>query len=399
VAFPYTGIPSENHLPDRLALRMLVQAFRPELMDQLVDKAERRERRRRLLPAQLMMYFALAMWLFGDFSYEEVLAKLTRGLPEMFQDVGDVASAAAIARARKRLGVEPLKALCGHIAASVQYGTSVQLGAPVQVGTPTQLGALGPGGRRVLAFESLAMEAPDTPANRAAFGASQGKGHSLDVWLALLTDCRPRVIAAAAITPRREQGVEGLLAEWPGDLAGGRTLVVGDEETISPVLWNALTEAGADQLWRVGGRLPYPLPVLRVLPDGSYLSKLAPDGGGPWRETVVRVVPYAAATAPGEGLPPEPETHGPKLVTSFLDADAVTAQQAMAWFAGAEVYRTGVRQFVGQIAGPRVVLRSKSPELVQQEIYAMLCTYHVVGHLVSPVYSDPQGSLSTEDRR
>ena len=377
---------------------MLVQAFRPELMDQLVDKAERRERRRRLLPAQLMMYFALAMWLFGDSSYEEVLAKLTSGLPEMFQDVGDLASAAAIARARKRLGVEPLKALCGHVAASVQYGTSPQVGTPAG-GRST--GGTGPGGRRVFAFESLAMEAPDTPANRAAFGASQGKGHSLDVWLALLTDCRPRVVAAAAITPGREEGVESLLAEWPPDLVGAETLVVGDEETISPTLWNALTEAGADQLWRVGGRLPYPLPVVRVLPDGSYLSKLAPDGRdtGPRRETVVRVVPYGAATAAGKSRPPEPEAHGPRLVTSFLDDDAVTAQQAMAWFAGAEVYRTGVRQFVGQIAGPRVVLRSKSPELVQQEIYAMLCTYHVVGHLVSPVYLDAQGSLSPEDRR
>jgi Insertion element 4 transposase N-terminal len=392
VAFPYTGIPSEKHLPDRLALRMLVQAFRPELMDQLVDKAERRERRRRLLPAQLMMYFALAMWLFGASSYEEVLAKLTSGLPEMFQDVGDLASAAAIARARKRLGVEPLKALCGHIAASVQLGTSVQVGAPGEGAT----GAAGPGGRRVFAFESLAMEAPDTPANRVAFGASQGKGHSLDVWLALLTDCRPRVVAAAAITPGRDQGIEGLLADWPRDLLGEHTLVVGDEETISPALWNALAEAGADQIWRVGGHLPYALPVVRALPDGSYVSKLA--GGrdrGPRRETVVRVVPYGAA---GRGRP-EPEAPGPRLVTSFLDADEVTAQQAMAWFAGAAADRTGVRQFVEQIAGSRVVLRSKSPELVQQEIYAMLCTYHVVGHLVSPVYSEAQASLSTEDRR
>jgi hypothetical protein len=213
------------------------------------------------------------------------------------------------------------------------------------------------------------------------------------VWLAVLTACRPRVVVAAAITPGREQGVEGLLAEWPRDLLSAGTLVVGDEETISPALWNALSEAGANQLWRVGGRFPFPLPVVRMLPDGSYLSKLAPDGRArsPQHETVVRVVPYGAA-APGGDRPADPAAQGPRLVTSFLD-DAVTADEIMARYARAEVYRTGVRQFVGQIAGPRVVLRSKSPELVQQEIYAMLCTYNVVGHLVSPMYSDVQGSL------
>ena len=384
-----TGISAEKHLPDRLALRMLVEAFRPELMDQLVDKAERRERRRRLLPARLMMYFSLAMWLFGASSYEEVLAKLTSGLPEMFDSIGDLASAAAIARARKRLGAEPLKALCGHVAASAR---NPRYDPPAQGGAG--LGAE-PDGRRVFTFESLAMEAPDTPANRVAYGASPRKGHSLDVWLTVLTDCRPRVIAAAAITPGREQGVDGLLAEWPRDLLGAGALVVGDEETVSSALWNALAETGADQLWRVGGRLPFPLPVDQVLSDGSYLSKLAADGpeSGPRRETVVRVVPYRAAVR-GADRAAEPTAGGTRLVTSFLDHRAMAADEVMARYARAEVDRIGVRQFVTQIAGPRVVLRSKSPELVQQEIYAMLCTYHVVGHLVSPMHFDVQGSLS-----
>ena len=421
MTFPYPGKPPERHLPDRLALRLLVQEFQPELMDALVDKAERRERRRRLLPAQLMMYFALAMWLFGSSSYEEVLARLTGGLPEMFQDVGNPASAAAIARARMRLGVEPLRALCGHVAASA-HGTSAHGTSAQGVGTAGP----GPAGRRVLAFESLAMEAPDTPANRAAFGASPKKGHNLTVWLAALTDCRPRTVAAAAIAPSREQAVEGLLAEWPHDLLGTGALVVGDEETLSQPLWNALAESGADRLWRVGGpsagqangtangraggplggrpggAARDPLPVLRALPDGSYLSTLtAPAAGGPPRgprqETVVRVVPYGAAT-PGQRRPAVTGPQGPRLVTSFLD-DAVTADEIVARYAAAALDRTGVRQFAGQIAGPRVVLRSKSPELVKQEIYAMLCTYYVVGHLISPMYSDVQPLLSPDDRR
>jgi hypothetical protein len=445
MAFRYLGIPSETHLPDRLALRMLVQAFRPELMDRLVDGAERRERRRRLLPAQLMMYFALAMWLFGASSYEEVLAKLTGGLPEMFQDVGDLATAAAIARARMRLGVEPLKALCGHLVAAAAQRAAA-------------------GGERVFVLESIAMEAPDTPANRGAYGAPEpkgpeAKGRAVEVWLTSLTDCHLRVSVVAAITPSREQGVGDVLAQWPHDLLDAGALVVGDDETV-PVAawWNALTAAGVHQIWRVSGRGrgrgPGPLPVVRELPDGSYLanlpdlagaetpvdppkpanpSKMAAggrdggrdcgrdcgrDGGrdcdrdgtpeldpGAAPDPLVRVVPCrataasstsTASTASAARRPADPDAEAPPLVTSFLD-DAVTARDITARHARVvEMRRNGVGPFTRQIAGPRVVLRSKSPELVQQEIYAMLCTYHAVGHLVSPMNSD--GPSSAEDR-
>ena len=38
--------------------------FPPELVDQVVDTTGTREVRRRLLPARLVVYFVLALWLF-----------------------------------------------------------------------------------------------------------------------------------------------------------------------------------------------------------------------------------------------------------------------------------------------------------------------------------------------
>jgi hypothetical protein len=375
MAAPYRGIRCETHLPDRLALRMLVQAFRPELMDRLVDEAERKERRSRLLPARVMMYFTLAMWLFETSSYEEVLAKLTGGLPEFFEEAGDLASAAAITRARRRLGVEPLKALCAHLAASAEPEAS-----PADGGTARAAG-------RVLAFESVALEAPDTPANRVAFGAPDGDCRHLNVWLTSLTDCRTRVVVASAIASGADHGAESLLVRCPPGLIGAGTLVVGDEETIPSNLWHALAEAGADQVWQLGEHAQ--LPAARGLPDGSYLS--APVGGhrgtGPRRETVVRVVPWNGTGRPGARRAEEGGRRD-RLVTSILDDDAVPADVIAARYARAGAGRAGVRQFTGQLDGQRVFLRSKSPELVQQEIYALLCTYHAVRNLVSPNYAD-----------
>jgi hypothetical protein len=42
----------------------LTKAFPPELVDQVVATTGTRERRRRLLPARLTVYFVLALWLF-----------------------------------------------------------------------------------------------------------------------------------------------------------------------------------------------------------------------------------------------------------------------------------------------------------------------------------------------
>ncbi|WP_335978331.1 transposase domain-containing protein [Streptomyces sp. CA2R106] len=401
VTFRYPDIPVEIALPDRLALRMLVRTFRPELMDRLVDRAERRERRRRLLPAQLMMYFALAMWLFGTSSYEEVLAKLTGGLPELFDDVGNVATAAAIARARMRLGVEPLKGLCAHVAAS----------------------AAQPGAERVFVLESVAMEAPDTPANRGAyeaFGAAYGegaagrqvvertaRGRALDVWLVSLTECRLRLSAAAAVAAGPQAGIDSIVADWQHDLLGAGALVVGEQDAVPLAMWDVLAAAGAQQIWRVGGRggAGRVLPVLRELPDGSYLSVLPQDGGtggaggaGGTGGTDGVGAPEGTGGQVGQSaegaagrlvrvVPCRSAAETAVLVTSFLD-EAVTAAEIAARHRNvAEMCRSGVGAFVAQLAGMRVALRSKSPELVQQEIYAMLCMYHVVGHLMTPAYS------------
>ena len=43
---------------------MLTRAFPPELVDEVIEVTGTREQRRRLLPARLMVYFLLALWLF-----------------------------------------------------------------------------------------------------------------------------------------------------------------------------------------------------------------------------------------------------------------------------------------------------------------------------------------------
>ncbi|WP_179855727.1 transposase domain-containing protein, partial [Paractinoplanes atraurantiacus] len=71
---------ARDRLPDRVAIGVLTKTFPPELVDAVIDQAKARELRKRSLPARLTVYFTLAMWLWREHGYEEVLRQLIDGL-------------------------------------------------------------------------------------------------------------------------------------------------------------------------------------------------------------------------------------------------------------------------------------------------------------------------------
>src|SRR3990172_6690220 len=71
---------SDERLSDHVALGVLTRTFPPELVDAVVRDTGRAEHRHRLLPARLVVYYVLAMSLFSEASYEEVMRNLVEGL-------------------------------------------------------------------------------------------------------------------------------------------------------------------------------------------------------------------------------------------------------------------------------------------------------------------------------
>src|SRR6266540_2267860 len=75
-----TKPPLVPRLPDRIAIGVLTQTFPPERVDRVVTRTGRGEQRRRLLPARVVVYYTLAMCLFAQVGYEEVMRLLVEGL-------------------------------------------------------------------------------------------------------------------------------------------------------------------------------------------------------------------------------------------------------------------------------------------------------------------------------
>src|SRR6266511_3154342 len=75
--------PVPARLSDRVAIGALTATFPPGLVDRVLAQTGKREQRRRLLPARMVVYYLLA--LFADVAYLEVLRLLVEPLRALFE--------------------------------------------------------------------------------------------------------------------------------------------------------------------------------------------------------------------------------------------------------------------------------------------------------------------------
>ncbi|MGH9091984.1 MAG: transposase domain-containing protein [Acidimicrobiales bacterium] len=103
----------DQRLTDHVSLGVLTATFPPALVDTVIEETGRSSQRNRLLPARLVVYYVLALALFSQSGYEEVMRSLVEGLAwaSGWKRSWTVPTKAAIFRARAKLGVEPLEAL------------------------------------------------------------------------------------------------------------------------------------------------------------------------------------------------------------------------------------------------------------------------------------------------
>jgi Insertion element 4 transposase N-terminal len=152
------GLP---RLSDRVAIGVLTRTYPPALVDQVLARTGRAERRHRLLPARLVVYYVLALALFAGVAYEEVLRCLVEGLggapwwpnPREPWRVWRVPAKSALVQARARLGAAPLRVLFEQAARPL--ATTETQGAFYR-------------GLRLVALDGTCLDVADTPANAAA---------------------------------------------------------------------------------------------------------------------------------------------------------------------------------------------------------------------------------------
>jgi Insertion element 4 transposase N-terminal/Transposase DDE domain len=376
-------VPAGASLPDKVALGVLTRLVTRELVEDVLAETGRKEQRKRLLPARAVVYFVLSLALFSGDCYEEVMRELVQGLSwlAIWKRDWEVPTASALAQARKRLGAEPVRQLYRRVAVPCAMRSTA--GAWIA-------------GRRLMAIDGVELDAADTPANAEFFGYSSGKGGSTGpfpkVLVVALAECGTHAITAVETGggDDSESPLARQLAAAPGNLEPGM-LVTADRGLYSYELCSAVTAARADFCLRAPAQLQ--LPVLAWLPDGSYRSYIAsprakgtPSNRAKLAAGViavtdlpgipVRVVDY---TVPGRGEKNEIFT----VITSVLDHQDLAAADLAAAYRQRWEIELAFNEIETRQRGPAVILRSRSPDLVLQELYGLLITHYAIRRLMT----------------
>ena len=366
-------------MTDHLSIGVLAGLIDRDIVDDVLRECGKREKRQRLLPAHVVMYYVLALNLFFGEAYEEVLRQLVNGLKFLGNWRGnwEVPSTSAISQARARLGEAPMKLLFERIA--VPMARAGTRGAWYR-------------GLRVMAIDGLVLDVPATDENDEEFGRSgsaEAPSPFPQVRLVAVGECGTHGVVDAAFGPvaTGEQTLAGqLIARFVAGM-----LVLADRNFYSYQAWREAVATGAQLLWRVSANLR--LPVLEWLPDGSYRSVLinprirgrrreqlvAAAAAGqeldPAEAMVVRVVEYMIDNRPGGG-----ELFC--LITTLLDHEFAPAVELAAAYAQRwEIELSFDEIEIHQTGGERV-LRSRTPELVKQEIWSLLLVHYAIRHVM-----------------
>jgi IS4 transposase len=141
-------------------------------------------------------------------------------------------------------------------------------------------------------------------------------------------------------------------------------------------LWQAAVKTGADLLWRT--RQNARLDVDQRLPDGSYLSRLyasTSDRRKQRNAITVRAIDYSLQDVPGA----EPVY---RLITTILDPERAPAKELAALYHERWEIETALDELKTHLRGAQIVLRSKAPELVEQEFYGLLMAHFAIRGLM-----------------
>lgn len=357
---------SDRRLSDLVSVGVLTRVFPPYVVDEVIEATGRVQQRHRVLPARVMAYFAVAMGLYSEGSYEDVLAQLTDGLSwaSGWQESYRLPGKSAIFQARARLGSAPVAALFARVA--------VPLGS---ADTPGVWLA----GRRLVAIDGTCLDVADTPDNAEFFdrpGVNKGEQAAFpQARLVALAEAGTHAIFHATVGPCTRS--EPKLAEQLlGRLEPGM-LLLADRGFFSYALWRKAIDTGADLLWRVRTDAAGPKPThVRDLDDGSWLAHLRRATDRRSEPMLVRVVDYTVDDGRNNA-----DTY--RLFTTLLDPDEAPATELAAAYTQRWEIEATFDELKTHQRGPRTVLRSKSPDLVLQEIWGHLCCHYAIRALMT----------------
>ena len=357
-------LPKGSRITDYISLGVVAKTFPLATVKSVLATTDRESVRQRDLPAHVVVYYVIALVFYMQCSYREVLRCLLEGIQWLMHPGVriKVAGKSGISQARTRLGVEPLRRLHNEVVRPI--AVEATQGAWYR-------------GWHVVSLDGSTLDIADERANEDAFGrpgAKRGKSAYPQIRFVSLVESGTHVLFGSQLGGYRTGEItlaKGVLS-W---LHHGM-LCLADRQFFGFELWNQARATGAQLLWRIRKNLR--LPCERRLADGSYLSRIYPTERDRRHKTngvVVRVIEYRLEGVAGA----EPIY---RLITTILDPELAPAHELAALYHERWEIETALDELKTHLRGPRIVLRSKTPDLVRQEFYGLMMAHFAVRGLM-----------------
>ena len=358
------SLPAGSRITDYISLGVIARLFPAEKVHEALAQANRASVRERDLPAHVVVYYVIALALYMRSSYREVLRCLLEGVQWLLDPSATVkvAGKSGISQARSRLGAEPLKKLYAAIVAPIAENRTK--GAWYR-------------GWRLISLDGSTLDIADTVENETAFGrpgASRGSSAFPKIRFVALLENGTHVLWAARMSKYATDEIT--LAQDVVPALSKGMLCLADRFFPGYKLWQTAVRTGADLLWRT--RQNARLDVDQRLADGSYLSRIyasTSDRRNRRNGIEVRVIDYRLKGVQGaEAIY--------RLITTILDPKQAPAKELAALYHERWGIETALDELKTHLRGAQIVLRSKTPELVEQEFYGLLMAHFAIRGLM-----------------
>jgi hypothetical protein len=357
-------LPKGTRITDYISLGVLTKTFPLSHVKAVLAAQGRASQRQRELPAHVVVYYVICLALFMQVSYREVLRCLLEGLawllgPGQFVQV---TGKSGIAQARTRLGWEVMRQLHEEVVKPI--GAQTTKGAWYRRW-------------RVVSLDGSTLDVADEKENARAFGrpsASRGQSAYPQMRFVSLVENGTHVLFGTRLAGYAT-GEITLAHEVIASLEKGM-LCLADRNFFGFALWNQARARGAHLRWRVKKNMR--LVVEQRWPDGSYRSRIYASERD-WRHrtngVVVRVIDYHL-----EGIADAEPIY--RLLTTILDPAEAPAEELAALYHERWEVETALDELKTHLRGAKIVLRSKTPDLVRQEFYGLLLAHFAVRGLM-----------------
>jgi hypothetical protein len=358
------SLPPGSRITDYISLGVLTKTFPLDKVTAVVAAAGKTNRRQRDLPAHVVVYYVIALTLYMQVSYREVLRCLLEGIRWLLgpQHAVKIAGKSGISQARTRLGWKPLQQLHDEVVTPIA-------GKQTKGAWYRQW--------RLVSLDGSTLDVADEEENEKAFGrqaASRGTSAYPQVRFVSLVENGTHVLFGTQLGGYRDGEVRLADKVLPSLQSG--MLCLADRNFFGFDLWKKACATGADLLWR--GKINLCLPCEKRLSDGSYLSTIYPSPKDRRRSTNgirVRVMEYKL-----EGVADAEPLY--RLLTSVLDEARAPADELAALYHERWEIETAMDELKTHLRGSQIVLRSKTPDLVRQEFYGLMMTHFAVRRLM-----------------